>query len=159
MVREPDLFLDIVDRDIAEHRRWIVIRPGVLEVERVPLEEVPGRFLAGEVVAKIDVPGFDRSNVAGFAVRAEVTFGAAEESPRGRQLNPEEIATGVVPWSMIAPVTATAIATGGMASAYLRSIWLILATPRPSEAPRPGKVERCQTRLRHHRCKSRHIKE
>ncbi len=37
------------------------------------------------------------SNLDGFAVRAEDTFGAAEETPRGLRLNPEELATGVVP--------------------------------------------------------------
>jgi putative molybdopterin biosynthesis protein len=114
MVREQDQFLEILDRDTAERLWWDVIRPEDLEAERVPLEEALGRILAGDVDAEIDVPGFDRSNVDGFAIRAEEIFGAAEESPRGLLLNPEEIATGVVPWSMVATGTATAIATGGM---------------------------------------------
>ena len=69
----------------------------------MPLGEALGRVLAGDVLAGIDVPGFDRSNVDGFAVRAEDTYDAAEESPRRLRLNAEELATGVVPVSAVAP--------------------------------------------------------
>ena len=40
-----------------------------------------GRVLADDVRAEVDVPGFDRSNMDGFAVRAVDTFGATEEEP------------------------------------------------------------------------------
>ena len=33
-----------------------------------------------------------------------------------------------------------------IASAYRRSIWLVVAPPRPNEVPRPGTVELCQIR-------------
>ena len=55
------------------------------------------RVLADDVVADVDVPGFDRSNVDGFAVQASDTFGAMEETPRTVQLNDEVLAPGVVP--------------------------------------------------------------
>ena len=114
MAREQDQFLDVVDRDTAE-RRWLeAIRPRVLEAERVALATSLGRVLAGDVITEVDVPAFDRSNVDGFAVRAEETFGAAEESPRRFRLNAEELATGVVPRHVVGPGTATPIATGGM---------------------------------------------
>jgi molybdopterin biosynthesis enzyme len=38
--------------------------------------------LAEDVVAGVDVPGFDRSNVDGFAMQANDSFGALEEQPR-----------------------------------------------------------------------------
>jgi putative molybdopterin biosynthesis protein len=114
MAREQEQFLDVVDRDTAERRWWEWLRPRVLEAEDVPLAEALGRVLAEDVVADIDVPAFDRANVDGFAVRAEATFGAAEETPRRLKLNAEELATGVVPRSSVAPGTATSIATGGM---------------------------------------------
>src|SRR3954471_20031015 len=114
MAREQEQFLDVVDRDTAERRWWDWLRPRVLPAEEVPLAEALGRVLADDVVAEVDVPAFDRSNVDGFAVRAEETYGAAEESPRRLAINPEEIATGVVPRMAVAPGTATAIATGGM---------------------------------------------
>ena len=71
-------------------------------------------MLAADVIAEVDVPAFDRSNVDGFAVRAEETYGAAEETPRRFRLNAEELATGVVPRLVVEPGTATPIATGGM---------------------------------------------
>src|SRR4051794_12793363 len=114
MAREQEQFLDVVDRDTAERRWWEWLRPRVLEAESVPLAEALGRVLAVDVVAEVDVPAFDRSNVDGFAVRAEETYGAAEETPRRLRLNAEELATGVVPRTPVAPGTATSIATGGM---------------------------------------------
>jgi putative molybdopterin biosynthesis protein len=114
VAREQEQFLDVVDRDTAERRWWGLLRPEVLEAESVPLAEALGRVLAADVRAGIDVPAFDRSNVDGFAVRAEETFGAAEEAPVRLRLNDEELATGIVPRRAVGPGTATAIATGGM---------------------------------------------
>jgi len=62
----------------------------------------------------VDVPSFDRSNVDGFAVVAEDTFGASEEVPRSVRLVDEEIHTGVVPATVIQPGKGVLIATGGM---------------------------------------------
>jgi putative molybdopterin biosynthesis protein len=60
------------------------------------------------------VPSFDRSNVDGFAVAAEDTFGASEEVPRAVGLIDAAIHTGVVPTRAIRRGWALAIATGGM---------------------------------------------
>lgn len=51
------------------------------EPERVPLDECRGRVLAERVDADIDVPGFDRASMDGYAVRARDTFGADESDP------------------------------------------------------------------------------
>jgi molybdopterin molybdotransferase len=51
------------------------------EVESVPLDEALGRTPAGGVVAPHALPGFARSTVDGFAVRAADTFGASEGLP------------------------------------------------------------------------------
>jgi len=114
LAREQEQFLDVVDRDTAERRWWGAIRPEPLAAEDVPLGSLLGRVLAEDVAAGVDVPAFDRSNVDGYAVRASETYGAAEESPRPLRLNPEEIATGVVPAGSVGPGSATPIATGGM---------------------------------------------
>jgi putative molybdopterin biosynthesis protein len=111
---EQDQFLDVVDRDTAERRWRAAIRPRQLPAQRVPLAEAPGRVLAGDVASEVDVPAFDRSNLDGYALRAEETCGAAEEVPRLFRLNPEELATGVLPRITVGPGTATPIATGGM---------------------------------------------
>jgi putative molybdopterin biosynthesis protein len=49
--------------------------------ERVPLGEASGRVLAERVDADLDVPGFDRASVDGYAVRAVDTTGAGEANP------------------------------------------------------------------------------
>lgn len=114
MAHEQDQFLNVVDRDTAERRWWDAIHPEPLGPEVVPLATALGRVLADDVAADVDVPAFDRSNVDGYALRAEETYGAAEETPRRLRLNPEELATGVVPRRPVMPGTATPIATGGM---------------------------------------------
>ncbi len=52
-----------------------------LEAEPVDLLECVGRTLAEEVRAEVDVPGFARSAMDGYAVRGEDTFGASAYSP------------------------------------------------------------------------------
>ncbi|WP_395346204.1 hypothetical protein [Variovorax sp. UC122_21] len=67
-------FLDVVTRDEAERRFREHLKLSPLGSETIPLHEALGRVLADDVVAAIDVPGFDRSNVDGFAVRAADTW-------------------------------------------------------------------------------------
>ncbi len=107
-------FLEVVDRDEAERRWRAAIDAAPLGSERIPLDAALGRVLAEDVRAAVDVPGFDRSNMDGFAVRAEDTFGAAEETPVRLRLLGETIPTGVVPKSEVLAGTAMQIATGGM---------------------------------------------
>jgi putative molybdopterin biosynthesis protein len=80
----------------------------------VALDAALGRVLAQDVRAEVDVPGFDRSNMDGFAVRAADTFGASEEVPVRLRLNAETIPTGVAPQLEVIDGSATPIATGGM---------------------------------------------
>jgi molybdenum cofactor synthesis domain-containing protein len=49
--------------------------------ETVPLGEANGRVLAERIDAALDVPGFDRSGLDGYALRARETFGADEADP------------------------------------------------------------------------------
>jgi putative molybdopterin biosynthesis protein len=107
-------FLDVVDRDeaLARFHRHLDLRP--LGAETVPLSQGLGRVLARPVTADVDVPGFDRSSVDGFAVRADDTVGASERAPKTLALNVEILTPGTVPELTVAPGTATLIATGGM---------------------------------------------
>jgi putative molybdopterin biosynthesis protein len=107
-------FLEVVDREEAERRFHAALDLRPLEGREVPLGEALGRVLAGDVVAPIDVPGFDRSNVDGFAIQAHDTFGATEERPCTLRLNAEVLAAGVVPVAPVSTGTATPIATGGV---------------------------------------------
>ena len=49
--------------------------------ETVPLSDARGRILEERVDAGLDVPGFDRASVDGYAVRGRDTFGADEADP------------------------------------------------------------------------------
>jgi putative molybdopterin biosynthesis protein len=113
-MREQEQFLQVLDRDEAERRFRAAIDCSPRSPEVIPLDEALGRVLAEDVVSPVDVPSFDRSNVDGFAVVADDTFGASEEAPRTVLLSEEEIQTGIVPVSVIRPGQAVSIATGGM---------------------------------------------
>jgi putative molybdopterin biosynthesis protein len=113
-MREQEQFLEVLDRDEAERRFRSAIDCTPRGSEVIPLDAALGRVLAADVVSSVDVPSFDRSNVDGFAVIAEDTFGASEEVPRILRLGEEEIHTGVIPSTVIQPGTAVLIATGGM---------------------------------------------
>ena len=107
-------FLTVVTRDEATERFRRHLRLEPLGIETVPLGAALDRVLGEDVVAGVDVPGFDRSNVDGFAVQAADTFGATEEAPRSIAPTGEVLTPGVVPARPVAPGQATAIATGAM---------------------------------------------
>ncbi len=109
-----DQFLTVIDRDEAERRFQAALVLEPLGEEQVALSEAWGRVLACDVIAKVDVPSFDRSNYDGFAIRAADTYGAQEEAPRRLRLLGEVIATACVPTTDVTSGTALTIATGGM---------------------------------------------
>ncbi|MEQ9324598.1 MAG: molybdopterin biosynthesis protein, partial [Polyangiaceae bacterium] len=107
-------FLQIVDRDEAE-RRWHAALGELRDLgsEALGLDTALGRVLAEDVVSELDVPGFDRANMDGWAVRAEDTYGATEPQPRRMRRAHEAIAIGALPSSALGPAEAMAIPTGG----------------------------------------------
>jgi putative molybdopterin biosynthesis protein len=107
-------FLTVITRDEATARFQQHLRLAPLGRETVPLAQALGRVLADDLRSDVDVPGFDRSNVDGFAVQAADTFGAMEEGERAVTLNDEVLATGIAPRVEVLPGHATTIATGAM---------------------------------------------
>lgn len=107
-------FLDVAGVAEAAGRFRSQLRMAPLGEEDVPLSGALNRVVATDIVAGVDVPGFDRTNVDGFALRAADTAGAAEDAPRRLALNVEVITPGVVPRETVAAGTATVVATGGM---------------------------------------------
>ena len=67
--------------EVADVLQLLDVRTAVLPGEPVPLAELAGRVLAESVVSAVDVPGFARAAMDGYAVRAEDTFGADAYNP------------------------------------------------------------------------------
>lgn len=107
-------FLHVIDRDQARERFHAHLDLTPLGTERVSLSAALDRFLAEPVISPIDVPGFDRANVDGFALHAADTFEAMEERPRQLRLNDDVLAPGMRPRAAVTAGTATPIATGAM---------------------------------------------
>jgi putative molybdopterin biosynthesis protein len=107
-------FLEVIGRDEAEARFQKHLKLAPLGEETVSLTNALGRVLSCDIVSKVDVPGFDRSRMDGFAVRSGDTAGASEDAPRKLTLNPEILTPGVKPTRDVAEGTATIVATGGM---------------------------------------------
>jgi molybdopterin molybdotransferase len=60
---------------------WVDRHASRLSTESVPLEEAAGRILAADLTSPLDVPGFDRAAMDGYALRGADTAGASEYNP------------------------------------------------------------------------------
>jgi len=82
-------------------------------VEHVDLREARGRVLAERVDAGIDVPGFDRAAMDGYAVHASDTVGAGEGDPAVLDLA-GTVHAGERPDVTVEPDTCVEISTGAV---------------------------------------------
>ena len=130
-------FLNLASADEAEERFWQAVQPVPLGEELIPIEHARERILSRIVIAKHNVPYFDRSNFDGFAVRAEDTFDAQETAPVSLKLNPEVLACGVVPEKSVTQGTATTISTGGVMPRAADAVVMIENT-LPIESDKSG---------------------
>ena len=64
----------------------VIPAPGQLEVEIVSLFAAAGRSLARDMVSRVNVPGFARSMMDGFALKAEETYGATSYNSLSLQI-------------------------------------------------------------------------
>ena len=78
---KQEQFLNVVTAEEAHRIFREAVAPSPLGEEAVPLEQALGRVLSQDIVSRVDVPAFDRSNMDGYAVRAEDTFGAVDPQP------------------------------------------------------------------------------
>jgi len=67
--------------DVEEVAAFLREQVRVLPAEEVALLECVGRVLAADERAEVDVPGFARSAMDGYALRGEETFGASAYNP------------------------------------------------------------------------------
>ena len=109
-------FLDVVDESVAHDRFDAACAHLQPQIESIPLAAALGRVLAADVVSGVDVTGFDRSNMDGYAVRAEDTVGAEELAPVLLAVAEVSLAAGQAPAAgfEVAPGQAVAVATGGV---------------------------------------------
>jgi molybdopterin molybdotransferase len=85
----------------------------VAAIEQIGLTVALGRVLAEDIRADIDIPGFSRSTMDGYAVRGASTFGASESNPAFLKVV-GNVAMGEKPNLRVGAGEAVRIATGGM---------------------------------------------
>jgi len=107
-------FLNVMTAEEALQAFQEALQPRPLGVQTIPLAQALGRVVGQGIESPVDVPGFDRANVDGFALRAQDTLGAREGSPRLLQLTDEVITPGRAPTVTVEQGYTTVIATGGM---------------------------------------------
>jgi len=124
---------------------WLDEQLHPLEAEVVPLRAAAGRVLAASVVADVDVPGFDRATMDGYAVVASSTEGATAYNPLPLTVVGESMPGSPFDGSVSAG-TAVRIMTGapipGGADAVLPAEWVEEAAGqsiRALNAVSPGK--------------------
>jgi molybdopterin molybdotransferase/putative molybdopterin biosynthesis protein len=147
---DQDQFLTILSRADALARFEAALFPRAVPREQRTLADSLGCVLAEDVVAPIDVPPFDRSNVDGFAVRSADLSAAGETTPIRMIVNDEVIACGTQPVRPVLSGTATSIATGGPVPRGADAIVMVEHTqpagPRAIEIRRaasPGQFVSC----------------
>ncbi|MBX6377044.1 MAG: molybdopterin molybdotransferase MoeA [Clostridia bacterium] len=97
----------------AVARVLAALPPCRLEEELVPLARAVGRVTSRPIAAACDVPGFPRSAMDGFAVRAADTHGASPSRPRRLRLA-GDVRMGGSAEAVVGPGEAVAVATGAM---------------------------------------------
>ena len=103
-------FFKVVDiDDVYAHRASFP----VVDSEILPLASAEGRVLAAAITADLDIPGFTRSTMDGYALQGAATFGATESNP-GYLTVVGSVAMGEQPGFRVGPGEAVRIATGGM---------------------------------------------
>jgi molybdopterin molybdotransferase len=98
-------------RSVAEHRTAVLdlVRP--LPATPVPVGSALGLVLAEDVVAAVDLPGFDNSAMDGYAVRAAELAGASPQTPVALPVD-GDVAAGDTTHHVLRRGTALRIMTG-----------------------------------------------
>jgi putative molybdopterin biosynthesis protein len=138
-------FLEVVSADEARARFEKHLDLAPLPAETVSLAGARTRVLAQNVIAAVDAPPFDRSNVDGFAVRAADTVGASDGNPKVLTLNTEVIACGYAPLITVTPGSCTAIATGGVIPRGADAVAMIEHTELIDDGPPAIELRRVAT--------------
>ena len=132
-VPAPPARAPLMSVEEALQRLLQALQPLDLAVEEVLLEDADGRVLASDIVAALDVPGFDNSQMDGYAVR---TADVAAAVAAGRPLPVvQRIAAGAF-GNALQPGTVARIFTGAPLPAGADAV-VMQEEVQPVEAP-PG---------------------
>lgn len=116
------LFLNLIPVSKAvEEVRNIAVRCGD---ESVPLAAALHRILARDIVADVDIPGFTRSVVDGYAVRAAETVGSSDAIPSMFALK-GRVAMGASAGMNLQPGECIYVPTGGVLPAGADAVVMI----------------------------------
>ncbi len=96
----------------------------IKKTEKVDIVNAYGRVLAIDIIADSNLPGFSRSTMDGFAVKAQTTFGATEGNPALAEIK-GDIAMGETSDFSIGPGEAARISTGGALPSGADSVVMI----------------------------------
>jgi molybdopterin molybdotransferase len=132
---------DVVSREFFATRTLAEALAGFNPALRTPVQTVPlaqalGRVPAHDVVAAAPLPGFARSTVDGYAVRAADTYGASEGLPSYLDVI-GAVRMGIAPEMTMAAGTAVEMPTGGVLPAGADAVVMVEYT----SVTMPGTVE------------------
>ncbi|MDF1556666.1 MAG: molybdopterin biosynthesis protein [ANME-2 cluster archaeon] len=107
----------------------IPLFPDSIELD---LARASGRVLARDIIAHVDVPGFDRAAMDGFAVHAKDTYPAREDRPVTLELA-GKVETGYLPEVKVSVGSAVEISTGAMMPAGADAVVMVEYTRQDEE--------------------------
>ena len=121
-VKTPDEVLMIIEKEFSASDLC----------EEVDISEASGRILAEDVKSSEYVPGFDRSSVDGFAIRAKDSFGCTESIPAILKLT-AEVEMGKEYTDALPKGCCVSVPTGGKVPEGADSVVMIEYTERYSK--------------------------
>ncbi|MEM3019299.1 MAG: molybdopterin-binding protein, partial [Candidatus Bathyarchaeia archaeon] len=126
------VFKTLTRADEALKKFFEVLSLKRLEAEEVEVTKALNRVLAEDLLAPIDVPGFDRAAMDGYAVRASDTFGSSQENPAILKVV-GRIQVGEVPSLEIGSGEAVEVATGAPIPKGANAVVMVEYTRRLEE--------------------------
>ena len=124
-------FLNVVP--VAEAVATVIRISPEMAIETVPVESAYGRILAAAVTADTDIPGFDRSVVDGYAVRAADTAGAGDAIPALLHCTVRITMGRQDEKAVVGPGSCAYIPTGGVLPAGANAVVMVEYTEEASD--------------------------